>query len=128
MMIQPFPKEDEETFIQRAHYSLLQSVPEPMDRNQMVWDAWDNARGNAARQRAEQHFPVEQYNHRENVCLWHEHESEVLGPDGIPQVRKNDVERIKAIIRENNARIADQDSYAAIVDKHTLPPGANDNK
>ena len=105
----------------------MAAVPDPMQRNQVVWDAWDATHGNPDRERAELHFPPEQFEHRRNVCLWHEHETVTRDPEtGGDVIKRNDIERIKAIVRENNLRIADTDSYSAIVDKHTLPSGKRD--
>jgi len=102
-------------------------VPEPSERNQIVWDAWDASFGNADRDRSEAIFPPEQFEQRRNVCLWHEHETVTRDPHtGEDVVKRNDIERIKSIVRENNLRISDTDAYSAIVDKHTLPSGKRD--
>lgn len=123
---QPLFNESQEDFIIRAHGELMPSVAEPMERNRMVWGAWDATRGDVERHRAEQVFPEDQFEHRRDVCLWHEHEATGVGPDGQPTIKRNDVNRLRDIVRENNLRIADTDAYTALVDKHTLPPGADD--
>jgi hypothetical protein len=123
----PTPGESQEDYTVRAHRELMAVVPDPMQRNQVVWDAWDATHGNPDRERAEMHFAPEQFEHRRNVCLWHEHETVTRDPStGEDVIKRNDIERIKAIVRENNLRIADTDSYSAIVDKHTLPSGKRD--
>jgi len=104
---------------------MIAELPDPNARNREVWMAIDRYFGDPERERAEQFFPPDQFEHKRDMCLWFEHETEVQGPDG-PQVRKNDINRIKAIVRENNARIADTDAYSAIVDKHTKPNGERD--
>lgn len=102
-------------------------VPEPSERNQIVWDAWDASFGDADRDRSETIFPPEQFEQRRNVCLWHEHETVTRDPHtGEDVIKRNDIERIKSIVRENNLRISDTDAYSAIVDKHTLPSGKRD--
>lgn len=103
----------------------MAEIADPNARNREVWAACDRYFGDPERERAEQHFPAEQFEHRRDMCLWFEHETETNGPDG-PVVRRNDVNRIKAIVQENNARIADTDAYSAIVDKHTKPNGERD--
>lgn len=105
----------------------MAAVPDPMERNQVVWDAWDAQFGDPDRDRSEVVFPPEQFEHRRNVCLWHEHETVTRNPStGEDVIKRNDIERIKAIVRENNLRISDTDAYSAIVDKHTLPSGKRD--
>ena len=122
----PAPHELEEDYTIRAHYALMQAIPDPMQRNRVVWDAWESARGNQGRAEAQQKFAAEQYDAKPDICLWHEHETETVGPDGKPMVRKNDVERLRAIVQENNHRIADTEAYTALIDKHTLRPGESD--
>jgi len=121
----PLPNETREDYSVRAHQATMAETPDPNARNRQVWDAVDMYFGNEDRARAEAHFPPEQFEHKRDMCLWFEHETEVAGPNG-PEVKKNDVNRIKAIVRENNARIADTDAYSAIVDKHTKPNGERD--
>ncbi|MCD0459109.1 hypothetical protein LOC72_06445 [Roseiconus lacunae] len=122
----PFPNETEEDFVVRAHRELLPSVPEPMQRNRIVWDAWDASNGNSERERAASIFTAEKFDTKQDVCLWIEHESNAVGPDGQTVVKKNDVNRLSAIIRENNHRIKDTDFFSAIIDKHTLNPSEDD--
>lgn len=118
--------ESYEDFVIRAHSELQQYIADPMQRNQVVWSAWESIHGDTERDRAEQYFGDDQYVHRYNVPLWQEHEAVIPGPDGAPIVKKNDVNRLKQIVQENNLRIADTDAYTALVDKHTIPPGAAD--
>lgn len=118
---QPQPNETREDYAIRAHQLLLAEIPDPNQRNQTVWQASESFFGEPERNRAEQAFPVEQFEHRRDICLWFEHEVAGTATDGTPTVRKNDVNRIKAIVQENNSRIADTDAYSAIVDKHTTP-------
>lgn len=124
---QPIQGETREDYTVRAHRQLMAIVPEPSERNQIVWDAWDASFGDIDRDRSETIFPPELFEQRRNVCLWHEHETVSRDPHtGEDIVKRNDIERIKSIVRENNMRIADTDAYSAIVDKHTLPSGKRD--
>jgi hypothetical protein len=117
----PLPNESREDYCIRAHRATMQEIPDPNARNREVWSACDQYFGDPERERAEAFFPPDQFEHKRDMCLWFEHETEVQGPDG-PMVRKNDVNRIRDIVRENNMRIANTDAYSAIVDKHTTAP------
>jgi hypothetical protein len=123
---QPFPNETQEDYTIRAHRELMGTVTDPMERNRVVWNAWDTQVGDVERHRAESVFPEEKFEHRRDVCLWHEHEAATVGPDGQPAVKVNDVNRLRDIVRENNLRIADTDAYTALVDKHTMPGNQRD--
>lgn len=103
----------------------MQEISDPNARNREVWAACDRYYGDPERERAEAYFPPDQFEHRRDMCLWFEHETQVQGPDG-PMIKKNDVNRIRDIVRENNARIANTDAYSAIVDKHTKANGERD--
>ena len=123
----PLPGETREDYTVRAHRELMAIIPDPAQRNQVVWEACDASFGDPETERAQAVFPPEQFECRRNVCLWHEHETATRDPEtGAEIVKKNDIERIKSIVRENNLRIADTDAYSAIVDKHTLPSGKRD--
>lgn len=122
----PQPSESQEDFVVRAHYALMAAIPEPMERNRRVWESWEANRGDVERERADRLFSEEQFSHKRDVCLWHEHEAQTVDATGQPVIRNNDVTRLAAIVRENNLRIADTDAYTALVDKHTLPPGMDD--
>jgi hypothetical protein len=123
---QPMPSESYEDFVIRAHGELMQYLADPMQRNEVVWDAWEQVYGDTERERATQYFSEDQFVHRYNVPIWYEHEAVIPGPDGQPIVKHNDVNRLKAIVQENNLRIADTDAYTGLVDKHTSPPGQPD--
>jgi hypothetical protein len=123
---QPMPNESYEDFCIRAHGELQHYIADPMQRNEVVWSAWEQVNGDTERERAEKYFSDDQFVHRYNVPIWHEHEATIPGPDGTPIVRKNDVQRLKSIVQENNLRIADTDAYTGLVDKHTMSPGQRD--
>jgi hypothetical protein len=123
---QPLQNESHADFVMRAHRQLMASVPEPMDRNRLVWNAWSNVNGNAEQYRAEQRFSNDQYAKFPDVCYFSEHEAASTGPDGQPTVRRYDATKLREIIDENNLRIADVDAYPTIVDRHTAPAGTRD--
>lgn len=124
--VTPLAGESCEDFTIRAHQELMQTIPDPYQRNQVVWDAWEAVYGHPERERIESKFGTDRYEHVRDVEHWQEHEAQVMGPDGQPAIRNNDVNRLISIIRENNMRIADTDSLPGLIDKHTLPPGADD--
>lgn len=124
--VSPAAGESCEDFVVRAHRELLATIPDPEVRNAVVWEAWEALYGYPERDRVESRFGLENYEHVRDVQHWQEHEAQVVGPDGQPAVRNNDVQRLIAIIQENNLRIADTDALPALVDKHTLSPSEDD--
>lgn len=122
----PMAGEDHTTFVVRAHRELMAAIPDPMRRNQVVWEAWDAANGIVEQSRADEFFAADRYDKRPNVCYFAEHESQSAGPDGQPVVRRYDASKLGEIINENNFRIADVDSYTTIIDRHTAPSGQRD--
>ena len=125
-MTAPQANETEEDFIVRSHYALASALPDPMQRNRAIWQAWDNARGNEMYARASQHFASEQYSPTEPRPFFMEHEKVNYGSDGSEQITNYDLGELTKIVRENNHRIQDTDAYTALVDKHTLPPPYRD--
>ena len=112
--ITPMQGESERAFVQRAHQSLMQSVPNPDERNQIVWNAWDQTRGNVLRDRARSMFTPEVYRHVPSVAYFHEHST--IGRDGSPHVYGFD--DLANIVDGQNQR-ADTDCYSAIASHHT---------
>jgi hypothetical protein len=112
--ITPAQGESERAFVQRAHQSLMQSVPNPDQRNQIVWNAWDRANGNPLRDRARSMFTPEVYRHVPSVAYFHEHST--TGRDGSPHVYGFD--DLANIVDGQNHR-ADTDCYSAIASHHT---------
>lgn len=110
----------------RAHRDLLISVPEPTERNHVIWEAWSAAFGDTERQRADVRFAKTQYEKKPDVCYFSEHETSSTGADGQPMVRRYDATKLREIIDENNGRIADVDAYPTIIDRHTAPSGTRD--
>lgn len=112
--IQPQQGESEEAFIQRAHYSLMASVPDPDQRNEMVWRAWDQFNGNKLRAKARNYFPPERYRHVESIPIFYEHET--LGRD--KTVHRYDVNELTRMCKALNDR-SDTNCYSAIASHHT---------
>lgn len=110
----PAPNESESDFVYRAHYALMDSVRDPNQRNQMVWDAWDRSRGNEVRDRAVAYFPPEKYRHVPAVCYFYEHAT--LGRDG--SEHRYSFRELADITANQNKR-ADTDCYSAIASHHT---------
>lgn len=123
---QPTAHESQEDYVVRAHTVLLQAIPEPADRNAAVWNAWDRARGFAARDLAARLYSADQYDSVADVCLFAEHDAPKRLPDGTETVTRYDAQKLSEIIRENNFRIEDTDTYPGLVDKHTVPAPQRD--
>jgi len=124
--IRPTQGESEEDFIVRAHHALAGQIPDPAQRNQAVWQAWDSTMGNQMFEQASRYFSAEQYSPTEPRPFFMEHEKVNYGPDGSEQITNYDLAELTKIVRENNHRINDTDAYTALVDKHTLPPPYRD--
>lgn len=112
--IAPSPNESESEFVYRAHYALMDSVRDPSQRNQIVWDAWDRSRGNTIRDRAVSYFPPEKYRHVPAVCYFYEHST--MGRDG--SEHRYSFKELADITTNQNKR-ADTDCYSAIASHHT---------
>ena len=112
--ITPSQGESERAFVKRAHQSLMQSVPNPDQRNQIVWNAWDQSHGNPLRDRARGMFTQDIYRHVPSVAYFHEHST--IGRDGSPHVYGFD--DLANIVDGQNQR-ADTDCYSAIASHHT---------
>lgn len=113
-------------YVVRAHKSLMQAVPDPMERNQVVWAAWSAVHGDHDRERADVFFRPDQFEKRPNVCYFAEHEATSKDAQGQPVIRRYDAAKLGEIVEENNLRIADVDAYPTIIDRHTAGPGMRD--
>lgn len=114
----PIPTQSEsiERYTVRAHMALLQAVPDPDQRNEIVWDTWRRYRGETeVEQVASQSFDPERYEHERGVCVFAEHKT--VGRDGKPRDYK--VRDLVEIARTNNRLAADRKMFAAISDGHT---------
>lgn len=123
---QPAQGEAYAAFVARAHQALMQSIPDPTDRNQAVWEAWSAAHGTNDQDRADQFFAPDKYEKRPNVCYFAEHEASSKDAEGNPVIRRYDATKLGEIVDENNLRIADVDAYPTIIDRHTAGPGMRD--
>lgn len=112
--IAPQPGESYAQFVQRAHYALKASIPDWEERNQAVWDAWEDSRGDVLRERAQQYFPSDKYRFVPNVCYFSEHQT--IGRDGNPV--KYTFKELSDISEEQNFR-CDRHNYSAIASRHT---------
>jgi hypothetical protein len=112
--ITPEQGESYSAFVWRAHYSLLPSVPNPEQRNEKVWNAWENTYGDPQSDRAEDYFPADKYQHAKNVPYFAEHV--MPRKDGSSIVY--DFNELSRIVDAANER-CDTDSYSAISSHHT---------
>lgn len=115
----PTPNETYEQYTIRAHRELIRQVPDPDERNIMVWSAWEHNRGlTPAQQRAADEFgDSERFIAKPNVCYFVEHET--IDSRG-EQVRFG-LEDLVEIQRNCNKRASDRKAFAAIADNHTSP-------
>ena len=79
---QPQAGEAYEQYVTRAHRELMQAIPEPEQRNRIVWDAWSAAYGDPERDRATVKFSADRFNFRRDVCYFSEHQTARTGPHG----------------------------------------------
>lgn len=111
-ILSPHAGESYANFVRRAHYALLEQVPDWEDRNQKIWDAWEQVNGDPLRERAQKYFASHRF--VPSVCYFSEHET--IGRDGKP-VRYS-FNELSQIVDEHNRR-ADRHNYAALVERHT---------
>lgn len=112
--VTPMPNESESQFAFRAHHSLMATVRDPNQRNKIVWNAWDQARGNYQRDRAVNYFSPDQYRHVPEVCYFYEHST--TGRNGLEH--KYSFADLAAIVESQKKR-EDTDCYSAIASHHT---------
>lgn len=119
----PHPNESLERYTIRAHQAAMQAVPDPMERNELIWNTWRSCRGlTDGEKRAEKCFSSDKYAFNPNVCVFDEHQT--ANTDGTP--KKYDVRDLVKIVRDNNERISDREAFSAISNNHTLDdPAAN---
>ena len=116
MQFTPRPGETEYAFTVRAHKELLPVVPDFHQRNQMVWDSWDQNSGpSRARQIARQKFPTDRYAFSPAHCHFAEHDK-VEASGNVKRVGVNDLIQI---LQENNSQILDRENFQAITLGHT---------
>lgn len=121
--IKPKKHETEEQFTIRAHRELMQEIPDWRERNAAVWDAWDQDRGpGRAKKIAAANFPPDRFSVSPGHCYFVEHDRPEVDRTGKATVKKFGVHDLCDILRSNNSRVLERESFAAIVDGHTLPP------
>jgi len=114
--IEPKANENESSFVIRAHRALMKEIPDSTERNAVVWDAWDSARGpSRAEQLASKHFPAERYEMSPGHCYFAEHET--TRNDGTPV--KYSVNDLVGIINNLNHRVLERECFQAITEGHT---------
>lgn len=116
------PTRDEtyEHYVVRAHRQLMTNMPDPDERNELIWTNWERARGlTDEQQRAAKVFgDPSRYQPNRNVCVFAEHSA----IDGQGQPRTYDLAALVRIVRTNNHRINDFDGFSPISDGHTPNP------
>lgn len=124
---QPIPNETHGQYVVRAHKALMAAIPDPTERNQVVWEAWSAALGgDSERERADRVFDKQKFDKRPDVCYFAEHETTSKDAAGNPIVRRFDATKLDEIIQENNFRIADVDAFPTLIDRHTAQDSAAD--
>lgn len=113
--ITPNAGEQYRQFVERAHYALMQTIPDPDERNATVWQSWASMHGDPLTARAEKRFPADRYRTVKNVCYFMEHST--TGRDGRPV--QYSVKEIADIVDEHNQR-SDTDFYTALSNGHTI--------
>jgi hypothetical protein len=117
----PAPSADEscEHYCARAHKALLKDVPDPDQRNALVWEAWEHHRGPLAeREIASSAFPTEKFTVSPAHCHFVTHET--TAKDG--SKRNYDLKSLAKIARQHNGEIRDASAFPAISDGHTPDP------
>ncbi len=61
---QPGPQESYAEFVRRAHIELMPRVPDPSERNALVWGAWAHYNGDEEHDRARQLFESQEHVYR----------------------------------------------------------------
>lgn len=108
----PQPSESFEDYCIRGHKSLMQSVPNASDRNQMVWNSWEMSNPSTVRYKAQSIF--NNYRLLPNVCHFAEHSTNTK--TGLMQVG---VAELRDICKNMNRRINEANLYPPLINRHT---------
>lgn len=120
-MIAPEQNESYDHFVIRAHRLLQDQIPDPDERNEVIWSTWEQFLGpTEEEQLASKHFPADRYTRRRNICYFAEHSA----VDGQGRPRQYGLAEMIRVARGGNERIADFDGFAPLSDGHT--PGPED--
>lgn len=114
----PVPDQDEsfERYTVRAHKALLAEIPDPDERNSIVWDGWREHRGaHPGEEVAAKTFDPAKFVRSDNHCEFREHET--VGRDGKP--KKYTVDELSRIVRQHNHEITEHKAFPALAEHHT---------
>lgn len=108
----PIRGESCEDYCIRAHRQAAVAIPNPGQRNQAVWDAWDMMNAGTERYSAQQKFAG--YRQLPTVCHFTEHTINTRsGPFVVGPVE------LRSICQNLNKRIREVGLYPALIDRHT---------
>jgi hypothetical protein len=120
--ITPNPNESYADFVYRAHYALMQQIPEPYARNNAVWSAWEKLHGDPVADQSQSYFPADQYRFvPKKVCYFREHSTNANPKQNKP-ARQYDFRELARICEAANERCF-SDSYSAIASHHNSVSG-----
>jgi len=112
----PTPDESYERYTIRAHKALMSSVPDPDERNALVWGTWDKVRGQRPEEAvALSKFSADRFERSAGHCNFTEHET--VDRDGNP--RKYGLRELATIVREHSKH--ERNGYFPAVTAHHTP-------
>ena len=112
----PEPAESYEHYTIRAHKALMSAVPDPDERNQLVWSTWDKVRGQRPEEQvALSKFTADRFERSPGHCSFIEHDT--VDRDGNP--RKYGVRELAKIVREHSTH--ERNGYFPAVTAHHTP-------
>lgn len=122
--LKPRTGEKYNDFVFRAHNQLMNSLPDPKNRNKAVWDSWESVNGDPDGARATEYFSSDserEYKHVRGVPIFMEHRTERINPDDPegPKVPFDyNFKELCKVLDGSNDRCG-HDSYSAISSHHT---------
>lgn len=112
----PWADESVEHYCVRAHKALLKEIPSAEERNQIIWQAWREHKGETPEEKiAAEKFAADRYARSNGHCSFVEHKT--VGKDG--QKKEIGLKNLAAIVRQHNAEIRDLAHFPALTDGHT---------
>ena len=103
----------------------MTSVPDPDQRNSMVWGAWDAVRGQRPEEAvALSKFTADRFARSDAHCVFAEHET--VGSDGKP--RKYGLGELAKIVRQHSKEQRDIGAFPALTSCHTPDKGDPNGK
>lgn len=95
---------------------MLPVVPDPDERNALVWGAWNAARGQLLEETvAQQKFSADRFDRSNGHCVFVEHET--VGSDGQP--KKYGLRELAKIVRQHSREARDIGAFPALAAHHT---------